>query len=159
MKGVFASTASNQLSITGLMFITTGEGVAHVWFITDTYSRNIVGRRDLFHMKRESALTSSRWRNGPGATIYLGCGVTRMWAANSSQFVMATVSLRLAQPAPLAAPVILPIPLWLKRETAIAKRDSSGARTAQVFEKSLWSWSWRTWDGLVPITKTAPRLG
>lgn len=63
----FTATAPNQLWVTDLTFVPTWEGVAYVCFITDAYSRMIVGWRVASHMRTImilDALEMARWRRG-----------------------------------------------------------------------------------------------
>lgn len=67
VKRVFSSTALNELWVTDLTFVPTSAGVAYVCFIIDAYSRMIVGRRVVSHMKRETvlhAIEMARWSRG-----------------------------------------------------------------------------------------------
>jgi transposase InsO family protein len=75
VKRDFTATAPNQLWVTDLTFVPTWAGVAYVFFITDAFSRMIVGWRVASHMKTETVLDAiemARWSRGkhfPG----LGC--------------------------------------------------------------------------------------
>ena len=63
----FTATAPNQLWVTDLTYVPTWQGVAYVCFITDVFSRNIVGWRVASHMRTEmvlDALEMARWQRG-----------------------------------------------------------------------------------------------
>ena len=63
----FTATAPNQLWVTDLTFVPTWAGVAYVCFITDAFSRMIVGWRVAGHMRTEmvlDALEMARWQRG-----------------------------------------------------------------------------------------------
>jgi putative transposase len=63
----FTATAPNQLWVTDLTFVPTWAGVAYVCFITDAYSRTIVGWRAAAHMRTTmvlDAIEMARWSRG-----------------------------------------------------------------------------------------------
>lgn len=63
----FTATAPNQLWVTDLTYVPTWAGVAYVCFITDVYSRMIVGWRVVPHMRTEmvlDAIEMARWSRG-----------------------------------------------------------------------------------------------
>jgi transposase InsO family protein len=63
----FAATAPNRLWVTDLTFVATWAGVAYVCFITDAYSRMIVGWRVAGHMRTPmvlDAIEMARWSRG-----------------------------------------------------------------------------------------------
>jgi putative transposase len=63
----FTASAPNELWVTDLTYVPTWQGVAYVCFITDVYSRNIVGWRVASHMRTEmvlDALEMARWQRG-----------------------------------------------------------------------------------------------
>jgi putative transposase len=63
----FTATRPNQLWVTDLTFVPTWQGVAYVCFITDAFSRMIVGWRVAGHMRTEmvlDALEMARWQRG-----------------------------------------------------------------------------------------------
>lgn len=63
----FTATAPNQLWVTDLTYVPTWAGVAYVCFITDAYSRMIVGWRVAAHMRTEmvlDAIEMARWSRG-----------------------------------------------------------------------------------------------
>jgi transposase InsO family protein len=63
----FAATAPNRLWVTDLTFVATWAGVAYVCFITDAYSRMIVGWRVAGHMRTPmvlDAIEMARWNRG-----------------------------------------------------------------------------------------------
>ena len=63
----FTATAPNQLWVTDLTYVPTWAGVAYVCFITDVYSRMIVGWRVAPHMRTEmvlDAIEMARWSRG-----------------------------------------------------------------------------------------------
>ena len=63
----FTATGPNQLWVTDLTFVPTWAGVAYVCFITDAFSRMIVGWRVAGHMRTEmvlDALEMARWQRG-----------------------------------------------------------------------------------------------
>ena len=63
----FAATAPNRLWVTDLTFVPTWAGVAYVCFITDAFSRMIVGWRVAGHMRTPmvlDAIEMARWNRG-----------------------------------------------------------------------------------------------
>ena len=63
----FTASAPNQLWVTDLTFVATWSGVAYVCFITDAFSRMIVGWRVAANMRTEmvlDALEMARWARG-----------------------------------------------------------------------------------------------
>jgi len=63
----FTATGPNQLWVTDLTYVPTWAGVAYVCFITDAFSRMIVGWRVTGHMRTEmvlDALEMARWQRG-----------------------------------------------------------------------------------------------
>ena len=63
----FTATGPNQLWVTDLTYVPTWAGVAYVCFITDVYSRMIVGWRAAPHMRTEmvlDAIEMARWSRG-----------------------------------------------------------------------------------------------
>lgn len=67
VKRKFTATAPNQLWVTDLTFVPTWAGVAYVCFITDAFSRMIVGWRVASHMRTTmvlDALEMARWSRG-----------------------------------------------------------------------------------------------
>jgi len=63
----FTATAPNALWVTDLTFVPTWAGVAYVCFITDAYSRMIVGWRVASHMHTTmvlDAIEMARWSRG-----------------------------------------------------------------------------------------------
>ena len=63
----FTATGPNQLWVTDLTYVPTWAGVAYVCFITDAFSRMIVGWRVAGHMRTEmvlDALEMARWQRG-----------------------------------------------------------------------------------------------
>lgn len=63
----FTATAPSQLWVTDLTYVPTWAGVAYVCFITDVFSRMIVGWRVAGHMRTEIVLDSlemARWQRG-----------------------------------------------------------------------------------------------
>ncbi len=63
----FTATAPNQLWVTDLTYVPTWAGVAYVCFITDVFSRMIVGWRVAGHMRTEmvlDAIEMARWSRG-----------------------------------------------------------------------------------------------
>jgi putative transposase len=63
----FTAAAPNQLWVTDLTFVPTWSGVAYVCFITDTFSRMIVGWRVASNMRTTmvlDALEMARWSRG-----------------------------------------------------------------------------------------------
>ncbi len=63
----FTATAPNQLWVTDLTFVPTWAGVAYVCFITDVFSRMIVGWRVAGHMRTTmvlDAIEMARWSRG-----------------------------------------------------------------------------------------------
>jgi putative transposase len=67
----FTATAPNQLWVTDLTYVPTWAGVAYVCFITDAYSRAIVGWRVAGHMRTAlvlDALEMAHWSRGTTVT-------------------------------------------------------------------------------------------
>jgi putative transposase len=67
VKRQFTATAPNALWVTDLTFVPTWAGVAYVCFITDAYSRMIVGWRVAPHMRTTmvlDAIEMARWSRG-----------------------------------------------------------------------------------------------
>jgi putative transposase len=63
----FTATVPNALWVTDLTFVPTWAGVAYVCFITDAYSRMIVGWRVAGHMRTTmvlDAIEMARWSRG-----------------------------------------------------------------------------------------------
>jgi len=63
----FTASAPNELWVTDLTYVPTWQGVASVCFITDVFSRNIVGWRVASNMRTEmvlDALEMARWQRG-----------------------------------------------------------------------------------------------
>jgi putative transposase len=63
----FTATAPNQLWVTDLTFVPTWAGVAYVCFLTDAFSRMIVGWRVAGHMRTSmvlDAIEMARWSRG-----------------------------------------------------------------------------------------------
>ena len=63
----FTATAPNQLWVTDLTYVPSWAGVAYVCFITDAYSRMIVGWRVAPHMRTTmvlDAIEMARWSRG-----------------------------------------------------------------------------------------------
>ena len=63
----FTATAPNQLWVTDLTFVATWAGVAYVCFLTDAFSRMIVGWRVASHMRTTmvlDAIEMARWSRG-----------------------------------------------------------------------------------------------
>ncbi len=63
----FTATAPNQLWVVDLTFVATWAGVAYVCFLTDAFSRMLVGWRVASHMRADmvlDALEMARWRRG-----------------------------------------------------------------------------------------------
>ena len=90
----FTATAPNQLWVTDLTFVPTWAGVAYVCFITDAYSRMIVGWRVAGHMRTTmvlDAIEMARWSRG---TCWRGCDVTPMPGRSLRPFGPASVSPR-----------------------------------------------------------------
>jgi len=63
----FTATAPNQLWVTDLTFVPTWAGIAYVYFLTDAFSRMIVGWRVAGHMRTTMVLDTiemARWTRG-----------------------------------------------------------------------------------------------
>ena len=61
----FSAEAPNQLWVSDLTYVATWSGFAYVYFITDVFSRMIVGWRVASHMRTDmvlDALEMARWR-------------------------------------------------------------------------------------------------
>ncbi|MGB9306590.1 MAG: IS3 family transposase [Mycobacterium sp.] len=90
----FTATAPNQLWVTDLTFVPTWAGVAYVCFITDAFSRMIVGWRVASNMRTTmvlDAMEMARWSRGntlPGLTCHSDAG---------SQFTSVRYGERLAE--------------------------------------------------------------
>ncbi len=72
----FTANAPNELWVTDLTYVPTWSGVAFVSFITDVYSRMIVGWRVASHMRTDMVLDSlemARWTRGGGRLEGLIC--------------------------------------------------------------------------------------
>jgi len=76
----FTANGPNQLWVTDLTFVPTWAGVAHVCFITDAFSRMIVGWRVAGHMRTTmvlDAIEMARWSRGktlPGLRFHSDAG-------------------------------------------------------------------------------------
>jgi putative transposase len=76
----FTATDPNQLWVTDLTFVPTWAGVAYVCFITDAFSRTIVGWRVAGHMRTPmvlDAIEMARWNRGlhhPGLRCHSDAG-------------------------------------------------------------------------------------
>lgn len=76
----FTATAPNQLWVVDLTFVATWAGVAYVCFITDAFSRMIVGWRVASHMRTAMVLDAvemARWSRGitlPGLRCHSDAG-------------------------------------------------------------------------------------
>jgi putative transposase len=76
----FTATAPNQLWVTDLTYVPTWAGVAYVYFITDAFSRMIVGWRVASNMRTTmvlDAIEMARWSPGntfPGLTCHSDAG-------------------------------------------------------------------------------------
>jgi putative transposase len=67
VKRKFTATAPNALWVTDLTFVPTWAGVAYVCFLTDVFSRMIVGWRVASHMRTTmvlDAIEMARWSRG-----------------------------------------------------------------------------------------------
>ena len=63
----FVADAPNRLWVVDLTYVATWQGVAYVCFITDAFSRRIVGWRVATHMRTAmvlDALEMARWSRG-----------------------------------------------------------------------------------------------
>jgi putative transposase len=63
----FSATRPNALWVSDLTYVATWSGFAYVYFITDAFSRMIVGWRVATHMRTDmvlDALEMARWRRG-----------------------------------------------------------------------------------------------
>jgi len=80
VKRDFTATAPNQLWVTDLTYVPTWAGMAYVCFITDAYSRMIVGWRVASHMRTSmvlDAIEMARWSRGntlPGLRCHSDAG-------------------------------------------------------------------------------------
>ena len=94
VKRNFTATAPNQLWVTDLTYVPTWAGVAYVCFITDAFSRMIVGWRVASNMRTTmvlDAIEMARWSRGntlPGLTCHSDAG---------SQFTSVRYGERLAE--------------------------------------------------------------
>lgn len=83
------AAAPNSLWVSDLTYVATWSGFAYVYFITDAFSRMIVGWRVASHMKTDmvlDALEMARWRRD---TTLEGLIATPTRARSSPQFAMA----------------------------------------------------------------------
>src|SRR5207244_4005011 len=67
VKRKFVAHAPNQLWVTDLTYVATWSGMAYVCFITDAFSRRIVGWRVAANMRTDmvlDALEMARWSRG-----------------------------------------------------------------------------------------------
>jgi putative transposase len=67
VKRVFRSERPNALWVSDLTYVATWSGFAYAYFITDAFSRMIVGWRVASHMRADmvlDALEMARWRRG-----------------------------------------------------------------------------------------------
>jgi putative transposase len=90
----FTATAPNQLWVTDLTFVATWAGIAYVCFITDVFSRMIVGWRVASHMRTTmvlDALEMARWSR---RTLLTGL---RCHSDAGSQFTSVRYGERLAE--------------------------------------------------------------
>ncbi|QIP43756.1 transposase IS401 (plasmid) [Rhodococcus erythropolis] len=90
----FTATMPNQLWVTDLTHVATWAGIAYVCFITDAYSRMIVGWRVAPHMRTEmvlDAIEMARWSRG---TTFTGL---RCHSDAGSQFTSLRYGERLAE--------------------------------------------------------------
>jgi len=90
----FTATAPNQLWVTDLTFVPTWAGVAYVCFLTDAFSRMIVGWRVASHMRTTMVLDTiemARWSRGK---VLAGL---RCHSDAGSQFTSIRYSERLAE--------------------------------------------------------------
>jgi len=93
----FTADAPNQLWVTDLTYVPTWARVAYVCFITDVYSRMIVGWRVAPHMRTEmvlDAIEMARWSRG---TRLEGLRVTPTPGLNSRLCATANASPRSAR--------------------------------------------------------------
>ena len=94
VKRNFTATAPNQLWVTDLTYVPTWAGVAYVCFITDAFSRMIVGWRVASNMRTTmvlDAIEMARWSRGntlPDLTCHSDAG---------SQFTSVRYGERLAE--------------------------------------------------------------
>ena len=94
VKRNFTATAPNQLWVTDLTYVPTWAGVAYVCFITDAFSRMIVGWRVASNMRTAmvlDAIEMARWSRGnalPGLICHSDAG---------SQFTSVRYGERLAE--------------------------------------------------------------
>jgi len=90
----FTATAPNQLWVTDLTYVPTCAGIAYVCFITDVFSRMIVGWRVSSHMRTTmvlDALEMARWSRGTHL------GGLRCHSDAGSQFTSVRYGERLAE--------------------------------------------------------------
>ena len=90
----FTASTPNQLWVTDLTHVATWVGIAYVCFITDAYSRMIVGWRVAPHMRTEmvlDAIEMARWSRG---TTFTGL---RCHSDAGSQFTSLRYGERLAE--------------------------------------------------------------
>jgi putative transposase len=90
----FTATAPNQLWVTDLTFVSTWAGIAYVCFLTDAFSRMIVGWRVASHMRTTmvlDAIEMARWSRG------ITLAGLRCHSAAGSQFTSLRYGERLAE--------------------------------------------------------------
>ena len=90
----FTATASNQLWVTDLTYVPAWAGVAYVCFITDVFSRMIVGWRVAPHMRTEMVLDAIEAARGSRGTTITGL---RCHSDAGSQFASLRYGERLAE--------------------------------------------------------------
>ena len=67
VKRVFVAERPNALWVSDLTYVATWSGFAYAYFITDAFSRMIVGWRVASHMRADmvlDALEMARWKRG-----------------------------------------------------------------------------------------------
>jgi transposase InsO family protein len=98
VKRDFTATGPNQLWVTDLNYVPTWAGVGYVCFITDVYSRMIVGWRVACHMRTDMILDAIEMPAGTGACTTPDSAATATQARSSPLSATANGSPRSAPP-------------------------------------------------------------
>lgn len=121
VKRDFTAVAPDQLWVTDLTYVPTWAGVAYVCFITDAFSRMIVGWRVASHMRTTMVLDAIEMARWSRETRCRACDVILMPGRSSPVFAMVNVSLRSARCPPSAPSVTATTMPWLRRSTATTR--------------------------------------
>jgi putative transposase len=149
----FSATRPNALWVSDLTYVATWSGFAYVYFITDAFSRMIVGWRVATHMRTDmvlDALEMARWRRG---TVLEGL-VSHTDAG--SQFTSLRYGEELAELG--AVPSIGSVgdaydsTRWPNRSTPPIRASSSAGRAKDRGRTST-TWSWPRCRGCTGTTR------